>query len=201
MRRQFRLRSLWLADASRGQILRLHRDLGMLAALLVLLFAMTGAGVVFYDVSRSFLNALLSPGAVAPTAPAVTAATPVPPPDARTIARASARLPGGQLMSWSPPVQGSAVHLFRFRMPGEPHPFGRSTVHVDGRNGALLQVRDATQAARGERALHWLYPLHTARVGGWPYRAGVLLGGLALAILCLSGLLGFVRSFKARAAR
>jgi uncharacterized iron-regulated membrane protein len=112
------------------------------------------------------------------------------------IARAQAALPDGRLMSWSPPRAGSAVHYFRFRVPGEIHPNGRSTVYVDANDGSVLQRSDARQAPRGTRAMHWLYPLHAVQVGGWGYRALAVLSALALAAIACSGLLGFIKATR-----
>jgi uncharacterized iron-regulated membrane protein len=112
------------------------------------------------------------------------------------IAVAQAALPGGTLVSWSPPASGSAVHYFRFRMPGEVHPNGRSTAYVHANNGSLLQHSDARQASRGTRAMHWLYPLHAVQVGGWGYRALAVLSALALAAIACSGLLGFIKATR-----
>jgi uncharacterized iron-regulated membrane protein len=201
VRRQYRLRSLLPASASRANLIRLHRDLGIVAAAFVLLFGLTGAGVVFGDATRALFLTLLSPSAEPVSSPKATASAPATAPDAALLERAQAALPDGQLMSWSPPVAGSAVHYFRFRVPGEVHPYGRSTVHADANSGEILQSQDATRAPRGIRAVNWLYPLHAVSVGGWAYRLAGVFAALALAVMSLSGLWSFVQWLRRRRPR
>ena len=196
VRRQFRWQSLRPAGMGRGHLLRLHRDLGVVALPLMLLFGLTGAGVVFGGATQAVLNVLLASPAQSAALPTVAASRAVSAPDAGMIATAQAALPKGSLVSWSPPRAGSAVHYLRFRMPGEVHPNGRSTVHLDGIDGSLLQFSDARQAPRGTRAMHWLYPLHAVQVGGWGYRALAALAALAVAVLACSGLLGFFKAMR-----
>ncbi len=196
VRRQFQWRSLWPKRTSRIHMLRLHRDLGVLAAVLVLLFSLTGAGVVFGQASRSLFSSVLWSETAAPAPARVTTDAHPPAADAVLIARAQAALPGAQLMSWSPATPANATHYFRFRQAGEPHPFGRSTVHISALDGRVLSAVDATLEPRGERAANWMYPLHAVTVGGWPYRLLALLAALALAVISFSGMLGFVRSLR-----
>jgi len=196
VRRQFRLQSLAPAGLGRAFLLRFHRDLGVLALPLVLLFGLTGAGVVFSGSAEAVLSMLLGSENGAEAAPAASTPGGVPAPGVAMIARAQAALPDGRLMSWSPPRAGSAVHYFRFRVAGEIHPNGRSTVYVDANDGSVLQRSDARQAPRGTRAMHWLYPLHAVQVGGWGYRALAVLSALALAVIACSGLLGFIKATR-----
>lgn len=193
VRRQFRMGSLWPGRLGRAQLLRLHRDLGALSALLILLFALSGAGVVFSGAATWLFTGVLG-GEPETPAPRREAAVPVGPPDARMIQAAQRELPAATLMSWSPPAAGNAVHYFRFRQPGEAHPYGRSTVHVDGRDGTVLASSDMLEAPRGRRAANWLYPLHAATLGGWPYRSLALAAALALAVMSASGILSWLKT-------
>jgi uncharacterized iron-regulated membrane protein len=69
-------------------------------------------------------------------------------------------------------------------------------VYVDANDGSVLQRSDARQAPRGTRAMHWLYPLHAVRAGGWEYRLLAAVTALALAAIACSGLLGFIRAMS-----
>ncbi|MDT8322262.1 MAG: PepSY-associated TM helix domain-containing protein, partial [Xanthomonadales bacterium] len=193
VRHQFRWRSLRPTGPGRGHLLRLHRDLGALAAVFVLLFGLTGAAVVFGSASRTILNTLLLSPVVSQARPEVRATQRPGPPDAQMLAAARSALPQSRLISWSPPPAGSAVHYLRLRMPGEPHPNGRSTVYLDGLRKTVIEHIDASRAPRGESVLNWMYPLHSLQIGGWPYRVLGLLTALALAVISLSGLWSFVQ--------
>jgi uncharacterized iron-regulated membrane protein len=197
-RRQFRWRSLAPRDLGRGTLIRLHRDIGVWVFLLLVLFGLTGAGVVFSGPTRALFHALLGPAGGVESGPTLLAEGPAPVPDERLIARAQAALPGGRLMSWSPPGGGSALHYFRFRMPGEVHPNGRSTVHADAGSGEVVASWDASRAPLGERSYNWLYSLHAVRVGGWAYRMVAAVTALALMVITLSGLIGFIKSWRRR---
>ncbi len=196
VRRQFRWSSLRPRNLGRPALVRFHRDIGAIAAVLLVLFGLTGAGVVFGDATRALLNAVLSPGAGAAVKPVVQATAEIPSPSAGVLQAAQDALPEGALMSWSPPKPSSAVHYFRFRQPGEPHPNGRSAVFVNGLSEAVLAVEDASRANRGDRVANWMFPLHAVRVGGVFYRAIAVFAALALAVISLSGLVAFVRSFR-----
>jgi uncharacterized iron-regulated membrane protein len=199
VRRQFRAGSFWPERLSRLHLLRLHRDFGAVTATFIVLFALTGAAVVFGDAARFLFNAVLMGQATELPALRREATAPLlSPPDATIIETAQSRLPKALLRSWSPPADGSAVHYFRFRQPAEPHPNGRSTVYVDAINGAVLQATDAMAISRGDRLANWMYPLHSATVGGWPYRVVALLAALALAVMSVTGAVSF---FKKNAVR
>lgn len=196
VRRQFRGSSLKLKTMSRPGLIRFHRDSGAITAVLLVLFGLTGAGVVFGDSTRAVLNYLLSPGAESSTRPVVRANADVPTPSHTILRLVQDELAEGDLMSWSPPKASSAVHHFRFRMPGEPHPYGRSSVLVDGLSGTILATEDATQVSRGDRVANWMFPLHSARIGGPLYRIISFLAAIALAAISLTGLIAFVKGFK-----
>lgn len=197
-RRQFRIGSLWPERLSRLQILRMHRDLGAVAAALIVLFALTGSAVVFGDAARFLFNAVLVGQATESPAPRRDVTGPVPPPDAEIIERVQGRLPLASLRSWSPPADGSGVHYFRLRQPAEPHPNGRSTIYVDAMSGTVLQSSDATAMSAGDRLANWMYPLHSASIGGWMYRIAALISALALAMMSVTGALSFFKKGAAR---
>jgi uncharacterized iron-regulated membrane protein len=192
-RRQFKLRSLAPRDLRRGSLLKLHRDLGVISALLIVLFALTGAGVVWGEPTRWLLNALLGGSPASAPRPVLVADAPAQAPDRAAIERAQSIFPGARLASWSPPAAGSRLHYFRFRQAGEVHPNGRSTVYMDAADRSVLSYSDALRAPRGEKVANWMYPLHAARVGGGGYRAAAVLTAIALSIMCLSGAVSFAR--------
>jgi uncharacterized iron-regulated membrane protein len=178
--------------------LRLHRDLGAVAATFILLFGLTGAGVVFGDTSRLLFNIMLNGHATSESPPRRDAPNRIEMPDRESIQSAQSELPRATLMSYSPPAPGNAVHYFRFRQPGEVHPNGRSTVYLDAVNGTVLRSIDATRVPVGDRVANWMYPLHAAKIGGWPYRLLALATAIALGAMSVSGVASFLQGPKTR---
>jgi uncharacterized iron-regulated membrane protein len=194
-RRQFKWRSLAPRDLRRGSLLKMHRDLGVISALLIVLFALTGAGVVWGEPTRWLLNALLGGSPASAPRPVLATDAPAQAPGRAAIERAQSIFPGARLASWSPPAAGSRVHYFRFRQDGEAHPNGRSTVYMDAADRSVLSSSDALGAPRGEKVANWMYPLHAARVGGAGYRAAAVVAAIALSLMCLSGAVSFARQY------
>ena len=166
----------------------------------VLLFCLTGAGLVFHDQAQ----ALLAPGAPpAPVSPVVGSGDidwPV------ALAAAQERFPTATLrMAGWPSTPGKPASI-RLKQRGEWHPNGRTTVLIDPATSRVVQVTDAQRLPSGLRATHALYPIHAASVGGWPWRIVTALSGLALAVLGGVGTWSFLakprrkrRAAKARA--
>lgn len=187
LRRRFRARSFWPRDIRRATLLGLHRDVGAIASPLIVLFALSGAGVVFYGASRVLLNGIFGNSPADTARPAVAATAPVDLPDAGLIEQAKAAMPGARMMSYYPPPEGGAVHYFRMRQVGEVHPNGRSMIFIDANTGTVLEAIDATRQAPGERASQWLYPLHAARLGSEAYRLLAVLVAVALGAMAFTG--------------
>lgn len=187
LRRRFQIRSLWPRNTRRGTLLGLHRDFGAISSLLIVLFALSGAGVVFYGASRVLLNGMFGDSPVDTTRPAVAATAAVDLPDAALLELAKSAMPGARMMSYYPPPAGGAVHYFRMRQAGEVHPNGRSMIYIDANSGTVLKAIDATRQPPGERASQWLYPLHAARLGSEIYRLLAVLVAVALATMAVTG--------------
>ncbi len=193
-RRSFRLRRVPAQSLRRGELLRMHRDFGILSAVSVVLFSATAAGVIFYPQASAILNGLFSERA--PDALTVTAAANIPEPGAPTedqVTVAMAALPQARLIAYYPPSDSRALHYFRFRHLDEPHPNGRSAVYLRPGENFVAQVIDASQAPAGERAAQFLYPLHAAMIGGKAYTAFAIASAVAIGVIALSGPLAYLR--------
>lgn len=190
----FRIRHLLPRSLDRRDLLRLHRDLGIVASLPVLLLVLTGSGLVFYATSRHVLNGMFSDRPPFEPNSFVSTGQEIGVPSAETISAVHAALPEARLISYQPPPPGNAAHYFRLKQPGELHPNGRSAVYVDGASGRVIATVDATTQPGGERMAHMLYPLHAAKIGGGYYRFGALLCALALAVVGASGLIAYFQS-------
>lgn len=190
--------ALWRASlsvASTGGAKRrtydLHRALGFYASVLLLVAGTSGASLAF---PRAFERAAhLVTGSEPETLPTRAAAAPprgvaVLPVDS-LLALAERAQPGGVVTYvYLPTAPGQAFRV-RKRLPGEPHPTGRSFAHLDPVSGRVLGVGDGRQAPRGARLYSVLYPLHIGVLGGTATRVLVLLVGLSLPVLAVTGAL------------
>jgi len=179
--------------ATRGELVRAHRNLGVIVAIPIALQALTGAGLAWPDAARRWISDSkdTSPPSAAPIrAPAAPRSGGI---DwRRAIARAAARAPGAELRgaTWPSAERAAAIRL---RQPGEWHPNGRTLATLDPSSGEIVSFTDATRLGGGDRLLNALYPVHAARVGRPLLELAALGAGAGLIALGLSGALAFAR--------
>ena len=170
---------------SRPAILRHHRDLGVVAAPLLMLALLTGAILVFRPMAALILG---------PAAPAQIDASLKPPfhPHVPLAARhdwhaliveARTHFPDAEIRSLSLPRQGSGLITLRMKGPDEWLPNGRTTLWFGADDGRLVKARDAARLSQTVKIYNMLYPLHAAKVGGLSYRLVMTFAGLALGLL------------------
>ncbi|ANI79399.1 PepSY-associated TM helix domain-containing protein [Sphingobium sp. EP60837] len=170
---------------SRSAIVRQHRDLGLVAAPLLLLATLTGAILVF----RPVAVLILGPGAPAqidaslkpPQAPVAPLSKSL---DWRAMVEtAHARFPDAELRSLALPRKQSGLITLRMRKPEEWLPNGRTTLWFAADSGRLIAARDASRLPAVVQLYNMVYPLHAAKVGGLAYRLVMTFAGLALTLL------------------
>jgi uncharacterized iron-regulated membrane protein len=192
-RRSFGLQ-LWPAGTARRDWLRFHRDAGVVFALPVLVFAISGASMVFDSQTRAVLKALV-PSAQTDR-PAAKPPTVTPGPVdldwQSALMAAQATYPSAtiRLVIW--PRRPDAPVTLRLRQPGEWHPNGRTMIWLHPRSGKVLGTVDALALPRAERWFNGFYPLHASFVGGRLVDAISAMSGLMLAALSLAGAWSFV---------
>ena len=184
-RRTFRLR-LWPQRMSRPSIVWHHRDLGIVAAPLLLISIVTGTMMIF----RPFALGVVAPfGPVAETAKALE-----PPkykggplagnPDYRAmLTEARRRFPDAEFRILSLPRKPGDAIMVRMRQQAEWLPNGRSTLWFDAETGKLLGARDALAMPSGAQAFNMAFPIHASKVGGWGWRIVMTISGLAMTML------------------
>ena len=171
-RRAFRLRLLPRAWTP-GPIVSHHRDIGALASPLLLLSLMTGVLMLFAPLRTVLLGKEQRPRVETGTRIA-------PRPDA-LLALAAQRFPGAELRRLTVPRKAGDPLTVRLRQPFEWTPNGRTQVGINP--GGAVWVEDAAQANRSARAAEKAYPLHSAKVGGVPWKIAMTLSGVVLAML------------------
>lgn len=184
----FRLRRAVPSSTTPGDLLRSHAASGAFLAIPVVLFAATGAGLVFYEPASRFATALLDPRE--PEAPsAVVGARPgaVRRPWTEILTAVNAALPEAGPTMYYPGAEGNAVLTFRKSLPGELHPNGRSYVLVNPYRAEVVQSIDARTQGAGTRIMHALYPVHAAMVGGPAFAFVAFVSAFGLVWLAIAG--------------
>jgi uncharacterized iron-regulated membrane protein len=188
----FRLARAVPRSLAPGDVLRSHAACGVLLVLPVILFAATGAGLVFYEPASRVATALFD-GQPPEQPSAVVAGSTAPRrswPEILQAVRVS--FPEAGPTMYYPGSRANAVMTFRKRLPGEWHPNGRSYVLVDPYRAEVVQAIDARSQGAGTRVMHALYPVHAAMVGGVALVVVALLATVGLAYLAIGGSWAFL---------
>ena len=92
------------------------------------------------------------------------------------------------------------MYVVSKRQPGEVRKSGGSSVvWVDQYRGTILHVRDPRTMSVGDRFLLWQFPLHNGEAFDLPGRLVIVLSGLSLPGLYVTGLLIWWRKRRTRA--
>ncbi len=186
-RRTFTLRP-WPRRFSRSAIIRHHRDLGIVAAPLLVLVFLTGAAMIFEPVR----SALTVPFGGRPPAQHALAPRIAPGDVEELLAEAQAIYPAAQPRR----LQFTAGGLvLRSRQPFEWTPNGRT--YLRERDGQIaIDAPDGTfdKDAMSEK----FYPVHAGKVGGTAWKLALTFAGMALALLGLFTTFSFWRNPRAR---
>jgi uncharacterized iron-regulated membrane protein len=197
-RRSFKGRVL-PASFKRPHLLAAHRDLGILAAPLLIVAMATGASMALPDQSRPLFAALFGGEVEARPGPPMgmmmkSSGSPegaAPPADwTPALAAAKARFPDADLRSAQWPKKPGGPVQVRLHRAGEWNTNGRTSVTVTP-EGRVLKAVDAQGLGRGMRAFNALWPIHASKVGGPLWKVLSLLTGLSLATLALFGAVSF----------
>lgn len=195
-RRAFHWRWVFPRGIRPSQWLQYHRHSGALASPLLILIIFTGSLMLWQKLVQPIL----------------------PPPNSVTIAgtsesqqvtgvaenyrRIQAMVPDGWptvISLWS--EQGAPMMKVRFRLPGEWHLNGRTSVQFNGRTGELVVSERSDQMSAERRLLNQLYPLHSGFGMNGVYRLLTLFAGVVLTWLTVTGGLHYLKRWKHRRRR
>jgi uncharacterized iron-regulated membrane protein len=225
-RRRFSLRTLIPTGFARRKLLPSHRDLGLLAAPILVLVLLTGSGMVFYGAAGTILNGLLSgrppvaegppeleAGAGRDDGPVAATAMPVARTDEPVDVAAPATADGPV-----PTASGAMIEAAASAFPGARlvfyyppdargiHGFRLKQpceLHPNGRSfvyvgagGGVLRAVDACDQPAGQRALHAVYPLHAGMLDSRAYELLVFLSGLVLALVSATGAASYIARLR-----
>lgn len=188
-RTRFRLR-FWPVTMKPGAIVHHHRDLGVVAAPLLLVSLVTGALMVFPALGGGLLvEGRSSP----PTVQIVRGRS-----EHRDLKplfdAAAARFPGAEFRRLQWPRKAGAPLALRLRQPFEWTPNGRTFVYADPVTLAVVGSADPATGGAAASIREKLYPVHAAKTGGLAWKLAMSVSGVALALLGSLVVYGFWRT-------
>ncbi len=187
-------RLVWInlrASATRI-VFDVHRSLGAIFLVLLLLTTITGATLVYLNYVRDLVS-IFSKVATFPTIPWRQASTDGPVPFATVVETVRAAYPGQQITEIHIPQKLTAGYLFYLRQPGDEYRLGDTIAWVHPASGELLVERSDRTRNGGETLMHWLFPLHSGTAFGMPGMIAMCLTGLTPLLLVGSGLWVWLR--------
>jgi uncharacterized iron-regulated membrane protein len=146
----------------------LHRALGLWLLPVLLLLTATGTGLVFNEVTRTAVGAVL-PVERLPRLPRPAAEAPDPPaplPLDTLARRAEAAFPAARWSRVTLPAAPGAPIEVRLLQAGEPRADTGATRARMAPDGQLVARYDALRAPAGSTLLDWLFPLHSGEAIG-----------------------------------
>ena len=182
----------------------LHRVVGFYGSIFLLLAGVTGASLIF---TRSFERAAYwvtfsrPASADEATGALLPASGRAPLPLDSLLRIAEREQPGGAISYLYFPSVSEGAFGVRKRLRGEDHPNGKSFVYLDPTDGRVLSMANGARAPRGARLYSILYPIHIGVIGGVWTRVVVVVVGLALATLPVTGVAMWWRRKRRSAGR
>ncbi|KHK89945.1 PepSY-associated TM helix domain-containing protein [Novosphingobium malaysiense] len=175
-RRTFSFR-LWPRRLTRSAIVRQHRDMGLLLAPLLLLATITGAAMIFPQLSRAITAPWPDRMAHPQSSPRRIAHDDW----AALLTEARRTFPQAEIRRLQYSAGNGAAATLRLRQPFEWTPNGRTYLKVDRSGTVKIEAPDGSldKQAISEK----FYPIHAAKVGGWVWKAVVTCAGLGLVML------------------
>lgn len=165
----------------------LHRTGGAILGLLIAVSVATGAYMAWRPLGEVVTSLAGGTPVKPPKVPKASAKLEPVALDA-LVATARAQFPDGAVGYIQVPGQDSRPVRIRLILPDDPHPNGLTSVWMNPRGGAVLGVNRWNELDPGARAVAVVYPLHTGELGGGWLEAIVMLNGLVLGSLGISGI-------------
>jgi len=162
----------------------LHRFGGAVLGLLIAVGVASGAWMAWRPIG-GWVNALA--GDTAPQPPQAGKASGERVPLDLIVAQARARWPDGRLGFVQLGTTDAKPVRLRFRVAGEPHPNGLSSIWAHPVDGHVLAQQRWNELDLAGRSTAWIYPLHAGELFGLANRVITGLVGLALFAMGVTG--------------
>jgi uncharacterized iron-regulated membrane protein len=181
--------------ADRSSLLASHRNIGLFAAVPVIVAVLAGAALAFPNQARQLMTRDSEAAQADMIARLDTLTGAENAGWEAALTRAQAIFPRAVLRSAAWPGEGMPYRIVRLQQPGAWSRLGDSWVYIDAAEGFMDVKIDAARRGWGARLLEALYPIHTARMENLLYKLYATLAGLALTVLGAFGFCAFVQRF------
>lgn len=182
------------------QVYGWHRLVGIVAAPVLLLLALSGASMDFSKQLSNFAASALAYRAPYTVKPGRLSDKLISAQEAVSLAQG--QLPAAAFVSVSLPSPQKPVYQVRLRQPGEWRSWsGTSIVTLNPASGAILDTYDAATAPLTNRVLESAFAVHSGEAGGFFTRTAVLLAGISLPALYALGLWSWLGRRRLRRTR
>lgn len=168
--------------------LQLHRHTGIVAAPILLIIMLTG-GIILW---QKLVGPIFAPIAMREdiqkhsySSAQFVAST--------ALSVAKEKLPDGRLTYIRPPNGEHNYYRFRFRLPREWHPNGRTSINVHTDSPVIKLTPRSDKLPWPNQLVNQIYPFHSGYGINGPYQSLVLFGGWVLFWLSITGLLSYIR--------
>lgn len=175
----------------------LHRSVGAVFLVLLLLTTITGATLVYLNYVRDMVS-VFSKVATFPVVPWVQGSRDELAPFAQVLAQVRADYPDRTITEIHIPQKATAGYLFYLHRAGDEYRLGDTIAWMHPVNGELLVERSDRTRNAGETLMHWLFPLHSGTAFGTPGMIAMCLTGLTPLLLVGTGLWVWLKKRQGR---
>ena len=175
----------------------LHRSVGAVFLVLLLLTTITGATLVYLNYVRDLVS-VFSKVATFPTIPWVKGSRDEALPFAQVVDAVRRSYPDRSITEIHLPLKATAGYLFYLHKPGDEYRLGDTIAWVHPVTGQVLVERSDRTRNAGETLMHWLFPLHSGTAFGLPGMVAMCLTGLTPLLLVATGLWVWLKKRQGR---
>jgi len=165
----------------------LHKCAGAAFAAILITNAVIGIAMTFDEASVALVNRVAS-RASPPIPAAMSNAMESPRSLDDIVAAANGAFPAGRVSRVAIRPGNTAV-MVRKRLATDNDTHGMNRIYVDAASATVLHVSLVRDAAPGNAMFEWLYPLHTGKLVGTPYRMLLVLAGCVPLLSLVTGLI------------
>jgi uncharacterized iron-regulated membrane protein len=169
-----------------------HRSVGSVFLVLLLLTTITGATLVYLNYVRDLVS-VFSKVATFPTIPWVPGSREDVAPFKHVVDTVRNDFPDRTITEIHLPLKATAGYLFYLHRAGDEYRLGDTIVWAHPVTGELLVERSDRTRNAGETLMHWLFPLHSGTAFGTPGMIAMCLTGLTPLLLVATGLWVWLR--------
>lgn len=176
-----------------------HRVGGLIAGLVLLITVPCGIYMIFAADVRPYIARLVPHSLPFRATPVSALPAPMITPQQAYLA-GRAHFPAAAFVSLTIPSVKAPVYTVRLRQDAEPRAWaGMTSVTIDPASGRTLHVYDAVEAPLSNQIVDAAFAIHSGEISGIFGRILVMLAGLALPTLYVTGVWAWLRRYRRKA--